>query len=1015
MPVGGIRSRGQARRAARRRRAVLLSVLAAALAAPTAAHGLTIDFEGRTSGEAVNVQYASQGVAFNNPTALAFNPGFAHSGTIAVEQCYAAEFCTAPLKAEFTKGQMSVGVWVGFDAGPLSPTTIQLQAFDAPGAGGTLIDSDSVTLPVASPATGTPVTSHLTTTANGPRIRRLEVAAAGGGSSGIVVDDVEFSTAGPPPPCSATAPPTVTLDQPPGLQTYHNNEFPLAGSIDPHGAPLTAATITGMSESGVRKTGSLFPTLIHPEGGAFGPVRLNGFLYAPNPDLQDIKVTATNCTGTGESNERRVFWAPLPPTTRFVQEGVIEVTQSVQTPLNSVPLIGGSSGAMKRTFARIPLRLEGGAPEVRHVTGTLTATLPDGSRAPGPLRAYSINTPPTYAFILSDPISAQRGRLEFPLLFELPPEWVAAGRIHLQLEHIYIEGAESHFPCDGCENTGTVGFPPVPGPSTVRFHEVPPLRVWLVGMPYRTSPNGTPLTPSQTEFDSVASLLRRMYPTADVQVNQATLPIADSPPATCKEAKNRVAQWGQSIASQDSRVRVLGLLESDPDVTVKDDDGNVIGGCAERPGNFGWVFAQDEIGAAHELGHTFGRQHVAGCQLFEGSAVDSGYPHPFGLIGDDLLGDAVGFDAGDSAVLASMRVFDWRDDVADVMTYCSKKWLSDYNYGLILGKLCDIDRSNCPDYAAITGHSRLRAGSQAAALAARPGSASPRLQVLGSVSADGKRAALDSLAVLGRGTLSSRRGRGYAIVLRDARGHVLARYRFKPTDVGEDSRNAIDELVPFKRGTRRIEIVSGKRRLAAANVSRYSPSVRVTAPSGGGKLGKRVTVRWRSRDADGGRRTYTVLYSPGGGRSIPIASDLHKRSLRVELEDLPGGKHARFQVIANDGVLTGRDASRFFKVKAKEPDVSISTPPSGAGLAADQEVQLVASVTDLQDARFAGRHVVWRSSLQGELGRGEAITATLGAGTHEITATATNSAGKKATASVTVNATAPPPVFTIAP
>ena len=158
---------------------------------------------------------------------------------------------------------------------------------------------------------------------------------------------------------------------------------------------------------------------------------------------------------------------------------------------------------------------------------------------------------------------------------------------------------------------------------------------------------------------------------------------------------------------QDSRTRFLGLLESDPSVSIEDDDGNKMGG-APCAGQYGWVFAQDEFGGAHELGHMYGRQHVAGCQLFEGSAVDDRYPHALGLIGGDMFGDTQGLDAGDTALGDDMRLLDWRTGTADVMTYCGDKWLSDYNYGNILGKLCEEDAADCPDGPTLTGHSRLR-------------------------------------------------------------------------------------------------------------------------------------------------------------------------------------------------------------------------------------------------------------------------------------------------------------------
>jgi hypothetical protein len=981
-----------------------LAATATVLLLPAAAGAAMITFEDLsphppptgTGGLTVNTFYNGQGVTFNNPSAFDYGGGFAHSGVVGVEPCVGQEFCSSPVRVDFTTGQTSVGAWVGFSFAPTPAFPIRLTAYDG---SSNVVAIDNDTVPASSGRT--PIQIHLSVGPGPPTIRSMEISVPGGFTGGMAVDDIEFSTAGPPPPCTASAPPTVTLTQPGAFTTFHNNEFPLAGSVDNHGAPITSATISATSESHGARTANLFPALIPPDGGGFN-VRFNGFMYAPVPDLHDITLSATNCAGTGTSDTRRVFWNPLPAATRFQQEGVIEVTQAVQTPLNSVPLIAG-----KRTFARVYLRVEGGAFEVRHVTGTLTATLPDGSQAPGPTRTYSINKAPAYGYLSSGPIAEERSRIDDPLLFELPSEWTRAGRIHLQLEHISVEGAESHFPCDDCDNVSAVGIPPVPGPSTVRFHDAPPLRVWLVGMPYRPSPNGTPITPSQLEIDTAASLLRRMYPTAQVRVNQASLPIADGPPETCVEARGLISQWGQSLAAQDHAVRFLGLLEGQPDMEVKDSDGNVIGGCAS--GQFGWVYADDEIGAAHELGHTFGLRHVRGCQLFAGSSVDA-YPHPLGLIGDLSFGDALGFDAGDSSVPAPMRIYDWRDNYTDVMTYCAKKWISDFNYGRILGRLCDEDVADCPDHTAITGHSRRRGEEpKRAAEKRRP----PRLSVIGMIS--GRRGSLDSVAIVDDAALTPRPKKSpYAIVLRDAHRRAIARYPFKPNEIGEERADAIEEVVPFKRTTRQIAVVAGHRVLASAKVSAHAPTVAVTAP-GGGKAGKRVTVRWRSHDADGGRLTYTVLYSPGGGRSIPIAAGIRKNSLRVGLASLPGSRHGRFEVIADDGVLTGNDTSEPLKVRAKRPSVSISAPATGAELAADQPVELVASVTDLQDVPFRGSRIAWTSSLQGNLGTGATLAATLTPGTHEVTATATNSAGKSAAASVTVQATAPPPVFSVGP
>jgi hypothetical protein len=64
----------------------------------------------------VTNQYASEGVMFNGPVAIDFSkgnaiPGFAHSGTNAIGQCYAIEFCKAPIEIRFSQGQARVKVW----------------------------------------------------------------------------------------------------------------------------------------------------------------------------------------------------------------------------------------------------------------------------------------------------------------------------------------------------------------------------------------------------------------------------------------------------------------------------------------------------------------------------------------------------------------------------------------------------------------------------------------------------------------------------------------------------------------------------------------------------------------------------------------------------------------------------------------------------------------------------------------------------------------------------------------
>ena len=163
----------------------------------------------------VSSQYAAEGVTFNNVSAVDYSkgsfaiPGFAHSGTVAVEQCVGAEFCNTPLAATFAAPQQRVRVWVGF-SNPLSQATqVQLRALDSSGA---LVGSASATLP-ANPAP-TPIRTPLELDAGSASVSQIQVLIPGSFNNSLAVDDVEFSSAGPPPTCAATSVPSVHLDLP---------------------------------------------------------------------------------------------------------------------------------------------------------------------------------------------------------------------------------------------------------------------------------------------------------------------------------------------------------------------------------------------------------------------------------------------------------------------------------------------------------------------------------------------------------------------------------------------------------------------------------------------------------------------------------------------------------------------------------------------------------------------------------------------------------------------------------
>jgi hypothetical protein len=400
----------------------------------------------------------------------------------------------------------------------------------------------------------------------------------------------------------------------------------------------------------------------------------------------------------------------------------------------------------------------------------------------------------------------------------------------------------------------------------------------------------------------------------------------------------------------------------------------------------------------------YGRKHPGAC-----GDSDDDDPPLGGLIGTPIF-DYQGIDAGNAALGLPLQLYDWRNGWSDVMTYCANQWISAYTYLGILRNLCQGDTAACPNQ-------QLARRSSATAVAAQRRARGPKLSVTGTLALRSGRLSLAPLWVRPGLRLSQRpRRSNYAIVLRGAGGRRLARYPFRPDEMSDppSPRRAtalVDEVIPFRAGTRRIAVTRRRRTLASVRVSAHAPTVRLLAPRGR-RLQGRVTVRWRSRDADGGRRWYTLLYTHDGKRFTPVAAGLRRRSLRVDLRTLPGGSRARFLVLASDGVRSGSDRSdRAVSVAAKRPRVLITAPRQGAELRADQPVSFLGSVSDLQQPRLPARRLVWRSSVQGELGRGLAITAALRPGNHVITLQATNRAGRSGAASVNVTAPPVPPRF----
>lgn len=429
------------------------------------------------------------GVQFNNPVALDYSkglaiPNFAHSGTKAIEQCYAQEFCSAPITITFTALQTHVKMWAGYSGSLTENYPVIMRAFDA---SGTEVGQAETSFPPSSVVH--PINTPLEINTPSATIKSVSIGPSTNSqfSNGLAVDDIEFSTAGPPPVCSANSNPVVTLSQPVQLRTQLNR-FLLQGSINTASElDSVVLTITG---SGGTKSLNLLLNVVQPNGGNFGQIWIYDSLFA---GANTITVTAHNCHGSGSASTSGSF-TPIQDGTHFVLMGM-EVTQSVQSIDNMVPLV-----ADKRTIVRVYLHTEGPTAEIRDVSGTLTAypSGPHGIGLGNPIPFGSPSGSLSYALhSIGDPttinnsadLPSKRNDISKSINFELPAEWREKGRIHFSFRP-YIQDEQSTIPCEdprlveykesGCDNL--FYYPHVTTPRFVTFNKAPPINIQIVNI-----------------------------------------------------------------------------------------------------------------------------------------------------------------------------------------------------------------------------------------------------------------------------------------------------------------------------------------------------------------------------------------------------------------------------------------------------------------------------------------------------------------------------------------------------
>ncbi|HST12236.1 MAG TPA: hypothetical protein VLL05_17815 [Terriglobales bacterium] len=943
-----------------------------------------IDFEDLPPGQATVLnQYNGKGVSLNGPLGRDYSqmPGFAHSGTRAIELCFAAEFCTIPLNVSFTTAQKHVKLWVGSSGALSQSTTVVMQALDQ---NGVMISQTSAVLNASN--LPIPVQTPLQIDTPAPAMRQVTVSFSSGSNglvfnNGLVIDDVEFDSAGSSPACGTTVRPSVAMSQPMSGETVEVNEFTLQGSVVTP-VPLDAARLT-VTNGPWNVSGDLLFELLPRTGGNLGPISVFEML---SPGTNQLSVSAADCAGTAQ-NTRTVIYNPIASGTRFKVLG-FEVTQATQDIRDSVPVI-----ADKPTIVRVYLSLEGPTTVIHGVTGEISATRPGGGILGILQSGNSVIVDATQT------LQTQRLDLTKSVNFTLPPDWYAQGTLHFEIVRLSVGGYSSSLPCDGCD----LNLPN----ATYYFNFEPTRSLNLVLAPYVYGKNGFEpdffLTPmGALQWLNNVYPLKGNFPQSGSGINLVRI----LPTQTMNHdlhTENGINDFMDDLHGVLDNLRSQQNLPPDTHLFGMTPCG--CGGIADLPGNVAYgdtwatqngVVPQTNFEGygqiwAQEIAHNYNRMH-AGNSHNEQPPTDSNFPYLHGSIGEPGVAITTEWWNGSPFLIQPGVPIPNApyNHAHDFMSYGAVNdpsehtfsWVSPYTYEALYQQLLNTARVERPT----------------------TGEATEKLVVAGHLEKSG--AKLRPFYVTKTAFRSGSGDTGeYTIELLDAEGKTLLNYKFDVRQTGDGTSPSFSEFVPWTTGTRKIVIRDKKSVLATREVSAHKPWVKVTSPKGGELWGAKATITWEAGDEDKSPLTFAVFYNDGRSPIwLQLSDGLTKKSLTIDTALIPGSAKGRIRVRVTDGVNTAEaETEKPFRVEEKKPLVTILFPRPGQVVAPESETEFIGAAYDVQDGMLPSSSLMWSSNRNGLLGEGQKVrTKKLSRGTHVVTLTATDGNGNSTSTDVRI-------------
>ena len=643
----------------------------------------------------------------------------------------------------------------------------------------------------------------------------------------------------------------------------------------------------------------------------------------------------------------------------------IELTQAIQNPENSVPLISG-----KHTWVRVYLDVGEAGFDLTPVTGYLRFVDETGTPIPtwGPGRPTGVVLPvPDHITAYADPDPGEKNQT---LNFFISANWGWFTK-----PYIYIDATNNSAREELDEWNNSFG--PVP----LELGRVAPLNIMFVPVKVRKPDGDFCTAPDTGDFWATARWVKKVYPINRIDAWKLGVLKFDgdgSELGTEDWGLDLLTKlWLKNLQTDDpvSNMKYYGLVCKEVDLFTS---GTL--GKGYRPGDEAWgvrtnmrYAPYNTLGGhimAHEISHNFGRKH-APCGGPKN--VDSNFPYGNGSIGE------FGFDG--------TRIYD-PTTYYDLMSYCHPQWISPYTFKKLINKF--NYRSLFVEQAPMTDQAYLVA--------------------TGIIRTDDTVKLSFRQLTFPSGTYDHAGTGPYSLELQDSDGANLFVRRFELRDVDRSFESSLfTEILPFPAGTTRILLKHEDVVLETIPVSANAPVVTVTSPNGGESWSGEQTITWTAADADGDALTLDVLYSTDAGENwSAIAIGLDQNSYVWDTDEAPGSDQMLIRVLATDGVNTGQDNSDSpFTVAEKSPAPAILSPPDNASFFLNEWIPFEGYAFDPEDGPLADDSLSWSSDVDGVVASGREVALdNLSPGEHTITLTAEDSDGNIGIASITIDISA---------